>query len=84
MNPFSENFFGYKLIELLKQALEFLFVPQQSSIENLVNQVKSKFSFIDSVKIAKDFTYEAISHPIDVGSKWGPINHLAAQNNENE
>lgn len=39
---------------------------------------------IDSVKIAKDFTYEAISHPIDVGSKWGPINHLAAQNNENE
>ena len=28
---------------------------------------------------SKDFTYAAISHPIDVGSKWGPINHLAAQ-----
>ena len=32
-----------------------------------------------AVKIAKDFTYEAISHPIMVGSKYGPINHLAAQ-----
>lgn len=39
---------------------------------------------IDSVKIAKDFTYEAISHPINVGSKFGPINHLAAQKNNNE
>lgn len=39
---------------------------------------------IDSVKIAKDFTYEAISHPIAVGSKFGPINHLAAQKNEKE
>lgn len=34
---------------------------------------------IDSVRIAKDFTYEAISHPINVGSKWGPINHYEAQ-----
>ena len=32
-----------------------------------------------AVKIAKDFTYEAISHPINVGSKYGQINHLAAQ-----
>lgn len=36
-------------------------------------------SILDSVKIAKDFTYQAISHPIMVGSKFGPINHLAAQ-----
>ncbi|MBD5429619.1 bifunctional hydroxymethylpyrimidine kinase/phosphomethylpyrimidine kinase [Lactobacillus sp.] len=33
----------------------------------------------EAVKIAKDFTYEAISHPIEVGSTYGPINHLAAQ-----
>lgn len=37
---------------------------------------------IKSVEIAKDFTYQAISHPIEVGSKYGPINHWAAQNNE--
>ena len=36
-------------------------------------------SVIDAIKIGKDFTYAAISHPIDVGSKWGPINHLATQ-----
>lgn len=34
---------------------------------------------LESVKIAKEFTYDAISHPMEVGSKWGPINHLAAQ-----
>lgn len=37
---------------------------------------------IKSVEIAKDFTYQAISHPIEVGSKYGPINHWAAQDNE--
>lgn len=36
-------------------------------------------SLIDSVKIAKDFTYDAISHPIEVGSKFGPINHWASE-----
>lgn len=36
-------------------------------------------SLLNSVKIAKDFTYAAIAHPIIVGSKFGPINHLAAQ-----
>lgn len=41
-------------------------------------------SLLNSVKIAKDFTYEAISHPIAVGSKFGPINHLAAQRNLDE
>lgn len=39
---------------------------------------------LKAVKIAKDFTYEAISHPIEVGSKFGPINHLAAQKYERE
>ncbi len=34
---------------------------------------------LSSVKIAKDFTYEAICHPIQVGTKFGPINHAAAQ-----
>ncbi|MDO4912453.1 MAG: bifunctional hydroxymethylpyrimidine kinase/phosphomethylpyrimidine kinase [Lactobacillus sp.] len=35
-------------------------------------------SLVDAVKIGKDFTYKAISNPIIVGSKYGPINHLAA------
>lgn len=40
-------------------------------------------NLIEAVKIAKDFTYEAISHPIIVGSKWGPINHWVAEDNLN-
>lgn len=37
------------------------------------NDIKS------AVEIAKDFTYYAISHPIKVGSLYGPINHGSAQ-----
>ncbi len=36
-------------------------------------------SIMESVATAKDFTYEAIAHPIGVGTKYGPINHFAAQ-----
>lgn len=36
-------------------------------------------SVLEAVKIGKDFTYEALSHPIAVGSKWGPINHWAGE-----
>lgn len=50
LNPFSENFFVYKLIELLGDLLEFLFVPSEDVINGLVDSVKSKFSFIDTIK----------------------------------
>ncbi|MDN6028722.1 MAG: bifunctional hydroxymethylpyrimidine kinase/phosphomethylpyrimidine kinase [Lactobacillus sp.] len=36
-------------------------------------------TLLDSVRIAKHFTYEAIAHPIAVGEKFGPINHQKAQ-----
>lgn len=49
INPFSENFFVYKLIELLGDLLQFLFVPSEDSINSLVNSVKSKFGFIDTI-----------------------------------
>ena len=50
LNPMSENFFVYKLIELLGDLLEFLFVPSEDVINGLVDSVKSKFSFIDTIK----------------------------------
>lgn len=49
INPFSEDFFGYKLIDLFGELLKFLFVPSEESINNLVNSVKSKFGFIDTI-----------------------------------
>lgn len=54
INPFSENFFGYKLIDLLSQALTSLFVPQGATVLGLQDTVSSKFAFIDSIKLAID------------------------------
>lgn len=50
INPFSDNFFGHKIIELLKNALSSLFLPSEERINGLVDSVKGKFAFIDSVK----------------------------------
>lgn len=50
LNPFSENFFGYKIIELFSNLLQFLFIPSEDSINNLVNEVSSHFSFIETIK----------------------------------
>lgn len=52
MNPFSENFFVYKLIELLGDLLEWLFVPSQERLQAIPNTITNKFAFIDSIKIA--------------------------------
>lgn len=50
LNPMSENFFVYKLIDLFSELLNFLFVPSEDTVNNLVDSVKSKFSFIDNIK----------------------------------
>lgn len=50
LNPFSENFFGWKIIDLLGNLLEKLFIPSEESVNNLVDSVKSKFAFIDYIK----------------------------------
>ena len=49
INPFSENFFGKKLVELIGDLLKLLFVPSEESINNLVDTVKSKFRFVDTI-----------------------------------
>lgn len=50
INPFDENFFGYKIIDLFSELLNFLFVPSEDTVNGLVDSVKSKFSFIDTIK----------------------------------
>lgn len=49
INPLDENFLGKKIIELLSDLFETLFVPSEDSINNLVNSVKSKFEFVDTI-----------------------------------
>lgn len=43
INPFSENFFVYKLIELLLEALKSLFVPGENFFINWINDLNSYF-----------------------------------------
>lgn len=78
---------------LLTEGGEFLAFTKPHFITDRVNGTGDTLSaviaaelakgtpLIESVKIAKDFTYEALSHPIAVGSKWGPIDHWAGQEN---
>lgn len=44
LNPFSENFFVYKLIELLGELLKDLFVPDSDYIVGYVNSLNEFFS----------------------------------------
>ncbi|MGN1327823.1 MAG: hypothetical protein ACI4VQ_07105 [Clostridia bacterium] len=51
INPFNtEKFFGYKIVDLFSNLLQNLFVPSEERVNGLVDSVKSKFSFIDTVK----------------------------------
>lgn len=44
INPFSENFFVYKLIDLLIEALKSLFIPGDEFFSNYFNELKEWFS----------------------------------------
>lgn len=50
INPFDQNFFVYKLIELLGNLLKWLFVPEQSSFEDLQEKFNTKFAFVNQIK----------------------------------
>lgn len=52
INPLSDNFLGYRLVELIKEAFTYLFVPNESNVDSLENTVSEKFGFIESIKIA--------------------------------
>lgn len=53
MNPFSENFFVYKLIELLFKLLKYLFVPEENYFNNvketLLTDLKTKLPYQDYI-----------------------------------
>lgn len=52
LNPLSENFFVYKLIELLGNLLKSLFIPSEERLTAISDTVTTKFSFITSIKEA--------------------------------
>ena len=62
LNPLSENFFVYKLIELLGELLKSLFVPSEERITALTETVSSKFDFVDSIKLSIDSLVDIVNN----------------------
>lgn len=53
INPLSENFFAYKLVELIVNALKALFIPENMDfVTDFVDALESKLGFIASVPVA--------------------------------
>lgn len=52
INPGSENFLGNKLIELLGNLFNYLFIPTEDNVTELQETVNSKFKFISSIELA--------------------------------
>ena len=44
LNPFSENFFAYKLVELILNGIKSLFVPSDDFFSNFFSELKQWFS----------------------------------------
>lgn len=55
LNPFSENFFGYKLISLLGDLLKNLFVPSEDYLSNqfynIKNDLENKLSYTSYIDL---------------------------------
>ena len=52
INPFSENFFAYKLVELIINGLKSLFIPDNFDfLENFKNTMSEKLGFIASIPL---------------------------------
>lgn len=43
----------------------------------VVSEIAKGKSIEEAIRIADEYTYECIAHPIEVGHKYGPINHWA-------
>lgn len=52
INPGSENFLGKKIIELLSDLFNYLFIPTEDNVTELQETVNNKFKFIDSIELA--------------------------------
>lgn len=50
INPFDDNFLGKKIIELLGNLLNSLFVPTNNPFNDLSNKFNEKFAFIEQIK----------------------------------
>lgn len=61
INPWHENFFGNRIIDMISDLLHSLFIPKEESITNFQNVVGSRFGFVDSIQTA----ISSIQHMIE-------------------
>lgn len=62
LNPFDENFLGKKLVELIGNLFEFLFVPEEDFFTEFQENIKAKFYFTSQISdifsvLLEDFDY---------------------------
>lgn len=50
INPFDDNFLGKKIVELIGQLLETLFIPESNPFEKLSSKFDEKFAFVNQIK----------------------------------
>ena len=78
INPTSENFLGIKLIEMLSNLFNYLFVPTEDTVTELKTTIDSKFGFIDSIELAINDIKDMIENiengtsefTVDIDSKY--------------
>ena len=78
INPSSENFLGKKIIELLSDLFNYLFIPTEDNVTELQETVNSKFGFIDSIELAINDIKDMIENiengtsefTVDIDSKY--------------
>lgn len=50
INPFDENFLGKKLVELIGDLLNDLFIPKEDHFTDLSNELYTKLGFVEQLK----------------------------------
>lgn len=69
INPLSENFFAYKLIDLLIDALKSLFVPDEGFFNNWIADINDYFSSrFGMVYSSIDFVVDFLTRLADISS----------------
>lgn len=69
INPLSENFFAYKLIDLLIDALKSLFVPEEGFFNNWISDINDYFSSrFGMVYSSIDFVVDFLTRLADISS----------------
>ncbi len=76
INPFSENFFGRKLVELIIEGLKSLFVPAEGFFDNYFSEIRQWFSDrLGFLWTPFDFVIEVLNRILNINFSE-PVIHI--------